>query len=64
MLVEKVSYEINWRNFKKGSSFFIPCLDPPRARIQIADTLRRLKFKAVLKVVIEDGVRGFRVWRI
>lgn len=64
MLVEQISYEVNWRNFKKGFSFFIPCLDPPRAKKQIRQTLRRLKFRSVAKVVIEDGVQGLRVWRL
>ena len=26
MLVEKVSYDVNWKNFKRGYSIFIPCL--------------------------------------
>ena len=64
MRVEKVSYEINWTGFKVGSSFFIPCLDPKTAWKDIAPTLKRLKYTVVQKVVIEDGVRGIRIWRV
>jgi len=47
-----------------GYSFFIPCLDPDNAWKTIKPILKRLKFKTVHKVVIEDGVRGIRIWRV
>lgn len=64
MRVEKVSYDVNWRNFKRGTSFFIPCLDPKSARDEIKTVTNRLKYKVLMKVVIEEGVRGLRVWRL
>jgi hypothetical protein len=64
MLVEKVDYQINWTRFKAGWSFFVPCLHPPTARKIILTEIKRLKFKVVIKVVIESGVRGIRVWRV
>lgn len=64
MRVEKVSYQVNWKKFKKGGSFFIPCLDPSEAKKEIALTTQRLRYNTVTKVVIEEGVRGLRVWRI
>lgn len=64
MLVEKVSYRIDWRKFKKGTSFFIPCLAPKKAKQEILCTTNRLKMKVVMKVVIEEGIRGLRVWRL
>jgi hypothetical protein len=64
MLVEKVSYEINWKKFKRGYSFFIPCLDPKPARDEIKSVTDRFKYKILTKVVIEEGVRGLRVWRL
>ena len=63
MRVENLSYEIDWPEFKKGSSFFIPCLDPKAARTEIFVVLKRLKLKVHTKVCIEHGVRGIRVWR-
>ena len=64
MQVEKVRYEINWKNFKVVYSFFIPCLDPPSALKEITPTLKRLKYKFVHKIVLEDGVQGIRIWRV
>ena len=64
MLVEKVNYDINWRNFKRGYSFFIPCLDPAAARREIKVVTDRFKYKILTKVVIEEGVRGLRIWRL
>jgi hypothetical protein len=64
MLVEKVSYRVNWKRFKKGYSFFIPCLNPKKARKEILHTVRRLRYQVLFKVVIEEGIRGLRVWRL
>ncbi len=64
MQLEKVNYQINWKKFKKGWSFFIPCLDPKKHRRIILAEVKRLKYKVVTKVRIEDGVRGIRVWRV
>jgi hypothetical protein len=64
MLVEKVSYQINWKKFKRGFSFFIPCLNPIEAKKEILCTTNRLKYKVLFKVVIEEGVKGLRIWRL
>ena len=62
MLVEKVSYNVNWKAFRPGTSIFIPCLDGVAAKKEIAVTLKRLKIKVITKLVIEDGVQGLRLW--
>jgi len=64
MQIEKVNYQINWKKFKVGWSFFIPCLKPSDAKqILLAET-KRLKYKVITKITIEDGVRGIRTWRV
>lgn len=63
MLVEGVKYEINWRKFRPGTSIFIPCLDPVRAKAQVIAVTKRLRINILTKVVIVDGIRGLRVWR-
>ena len=63
MLVEGVKYEINWRKFRPGTSIFIPCLDPAGARAHILAVTKRLRLKVLTKVVIQEGIRGLRVWR-
>lgn len=64
MLVEKISYNVNWKNFKVGYSIFVPCLDPDAAKKDILRVTKRLKMEVIFKVVIEDGVKGLRIWRI
>jgi hypothetical protein len=64
MVVEKIAYEVNWKKFKVGYSFFIPCLNPDGSWKEMKPVFKRLKYNTVHKVVIEDGVRGIRVWRV
>jgi len=64
MLVEKVSYNVDWRKFKRGTSIFIPCLDCIKARRQVMETLRRLKIEVLTKRVIIEGIQGLRIWKI
>ena len=62
--IEGIQYELDWKNFKIGSSFFIPCIDDKSARERVEQTMNRLRFNVVIKLVIEDGIRGLRVWRV
>jgi len=64
MVVEGISYEIEWRKFCKGASFFIPCLDIAAAKATVLDTMKRLRMSAEIQVDIEEGIRGLRVWRL
>ena len=47
-----------------GYSIFIPCLDPDAAKKDILRVTKRLKMEVLFKVVIEEGVKGLRIWRI
>jgi hypothetical protein len=64
MQIEGVTYEVDWRKFKRGKSLFFPCLDAERAREQLFTTTNRLQIKVLTKVVLVDGIRGLRVWRL
>ena len=64
MKIESVSYRINWKKFKKGYSFFVPCVDTAEARAQIERTTRRLRVKVLTRVEIKEGIKGLRVWRV
>lgn len=64
MKIETVNYQINWRKFYKGYTFFVPCINHKDAKDEIARVTRRLKIRVVMKVSIEDGVKGLRVWRL
>ena len=62
--VEGINYNIRWQEFKKGMSFFVPCLDPPRAKAQVLAVTRRLRIKVLTKIVVVQGIRGLRIWRL
>ncbi len=64
MVIEGVAYQINWKKFKKGTSFLIPCLNCTTAIPEILKVMKRLKFQVITKCVIEDGIRGVRIWRM
>lgn len=47
-----------------GYSIFIPCIDASAAKKDILRVTKRLKIEVITKLVIEEGVRGLRIWRI
>ena len=63
MRINDLDYNINWRKFKKGTSFFVPCLKLQESKTTVWAVTKRLGFKVAIKVVIEDGIKGLRVWR-
>ena len=64
MRVEGVSYSIDWSRFYTGQSFFVPCIDHKAARAAVKEVTNRLGIRVEIRVVIEDGVKGLRVWRV
>jgi len=64
MRIETVSYLINWKKFYKGYSFFVPCINHREARDTLARVTKRLGIEIVTKLVVEEGVKGLRVWRV
>lgn len=64
MKIHEISFEIDWSKFKPGKTFFIPCLDTDLAKQKIARVVKRLQYSVEMRVVIEQGVKGLRVWRI
>jgi hypothetical protein len=64
MLTNGADYQIQWPMFKPGTSIFIPAIDTRAAVRAIKKESRRLKFDFVHKVVVEDGIKGIRVWRL
>jgi hypothetical protein len=63
MRIETVAYRIEWKKFRKGYSFFVPCIDEKAAREELNRVAKRLKMDIVTKVVLLDGIKGLRVWR-
>lgn len=63
MRIDGVDYELDWTEFTIGSSFFIPCVGVTAGKERIERKMARLGFAVIVKIVIEDGVKGLRVWR-
>ena len=64
MKVHGLSFEIDWSKFKPGRTFFIPCLDLETAKKEVGVVAKRLRYSVDMRGVIENGVKGLRVWRI
>ena len=64
MKIHGISFEIDWSKFKPGRTFFIPCLDIESAKYEVERVTKRLRYSIEMKVVIENGVKGLRVWRL
>jgi hypothetical protein len=64
VLTNGTDYQILWSEFKPGSSIFLPAIDTDAAVAAITKESERLEFEFVHKVVIEDNIKGIRVWRL
>ena len=64
LVLEQLEYDIDEDKFGPGRSFFLPCLAPRKARLVVARAMKRRKYTVFIKVVIEDGFQGLRVWRV
>ncbi len=60
--VEGADYFIQYGDFKPGYSFFIPCLDIEKAKTTIEAELKEKDKQGSMLAVIEDGIKGLRVW--
>jgi hypothetical protein len=64
MVVEKVTYNVNWQAFKRGMSITIPCLNCTNAANEVRVVTDRLGFEVLTKVVLVDNIQCLRVWRL
>jgi len=64
MKVHGISFEIDWAKFKPGRTFFIPCLDLEEAKREVKLVAKRLRYSIEMKGVVENGIKGLRVWRL
>jgi len=64
MWTNGTDYQIDWTKFKEGTSIFIPAVDTKAAIAAIRKEAKRLEFQYIHKIVVEDGIKGVRVWRL
>lgn len=64
MIIDGVTYEVDWGAFKLGTSFFIPCINAVAARRVVTEHAQAQFYAVLIRDVVEDGIRGLRVWRV
>jgi hypothetical protein len=64
MKIHTIKFEVEWDKFKPYSSFFIPCLNWKYAKEIVKKECKKRNILVVIRLSIEDGVRGIRVWRV
>lgn len=64
MLTNGVDYQIMWPDYKPGTSIFIPAIDVKAAIKALKKESERLEFEFAHKIVVENGVKGVRAWRL
>jgi hypothetical protein len=64
MVVDGIHHKVVWKKFVVGSSFFVPCIHTEICKRDVKETMDTLQMKVVMKLVIEDGIRGLRIWRV
>jgi len=62
--IHGIPFKINWGKFLPYSSFFIPCLDTKNATATVRKVCVKKKYKVRIKTVVENKIRGIRVWRL
>ena len=62
--IHGITFDIEWGKFKPSSSFFIPCLNTKEAKRILKIACKHKKYKVRMKVVVENKIRGVRVWRL
>jgi hypothetical protein len=64
MKIESVTYQLDWSKFRRGQSFFVPCIDHEKAKNTVYAVAKRLGVSIEIRVVIEEGIKGLRVWKV
>jgi hypothetical protein len=61
---EGVTYDVEWTKIPRNHSVFIPCLNCEAVREKVTKIVTRLELPTAMKIAVEDGIRGLRVWRL
>tara|TARA_R100000995_G_scaffold84707_2_gene64398 strand:- start:4474 stop:4701 length:228 start_codon:yes stop_codon:yes gene_type:complete len=62
--LEGTPVHIDWWAFQVGTSFFLPCCKCRPLLYEIAKKARKAGVRIASKTVLENNVRGLRIWRI
>jgi hypothetical protein len=63
MMLHGIKFDIDWHKFKPNTTFWIPCLNTQETKAMLRAEILRRKMRCVVKVSVENGILGVRVWR-
>jgi len=55
---------IDWTDFKRDTSVFIPCIDVHKTALEVRRVFKARGWSLYAEARIENGKYGLRVWRI
>lgn len=64
MQIHTIKFNVEWDKFKPYSSFFIPVLNWRYAKKIIKEECNKRGILVVVRLAVENGIRGVRVWRV
>lgn len=59
-----VKITVQWDKLVVGASVFIPCINTEKARTQLKNIAKMKQYETIVKICIENGVWGVRMWRL
>lgn len=59
-----VKITVQWDKLVIGASVFIPCINTEKARTQLKNIAKMKQYETIVKICIENGVWGVRMWRL
>ena len=60
---DQVKIIVDWDTVSVGASVFIPCVNNVKAKKQLLDIAQRKNWGVEVRVRIENGMFGVRMWR-
>lgn len=55
---------VNWVKFLPNTSVFVPCINTDNAKQQLKQVCDDLGYETTIKIVVDNGKLGVRVWRV
>lgn len=61
---DKIKIIVDWSSMVVGASVFVPCVDTDKAKKQVSKIAEMKGWTIEVRVRIENGMFGVRIWRI
>ena len=54
---------VAWNDMRVGHSIFVPCINSEKCKEQLKSIAKLKKWSFLIKIRVEDGKLGLRLWR-